>query len=504
MTSGLKDVVAIAAGRGNHSLALKSDGTVWGWGHNWTGQLGDGTLNDRLTPVQINVTGVIAITSGGMGHNIVIKDDFTICAVGDNSHGQLGDGTTFNRALYTCEPFLGTPLSSITSQTDVSCNGGHNGSINLTVSGGKTPYNFVWSNGEKKEDINYLMAETYTVTVIDSRGLFAKESITITEPTKMVASISSSNNNNCQGKCEGIATVHIAGGISPYTYQWHDPATQIGNTAKGLCTGKYYVVVLDSNKCISVTSVTINEPSAITVNAVITDANCKIDDGSITVNASGGTPDYIYSWSDGGYGTTITGLSPGTYTVTVTDSNGCTTNDNIIVNEANTLSTTMMASNTIQGSCNGKATATVEGGAAGYIYRWDDANSQTTETAVDLCNGTYNVTISDAIGCSTTSSVEINEVLETGVWNNDANTNFNIYPNPTYGEITIDLHSEEMQNAEIRIVNVLGQEVYSEKLNKISTVVHKQVNLYGHEKGVYIVDIIQDDKSKLRKRISLL
>ena len=94
--SGLSGVVAVAGGR-YHSLAVKSDGTVWAWGNNWLGQLGDGTTTDRSIPVQVSgLSGVVAV-AGGDYHSLAVKSDGTVWAWGDNYHGQLGDGTTTQR-----------------------------------------------------------------------------------------------------------------------------------------------------------------------------------------------------------------------------------------------------------------------------------------------------------------------------------------------------------------------------------------------------------------------
>jgi len=386
----------------------------------------------RLTvAVTDNFTIAIKDMSTMLSNSRIILEDIV---TGSFTNFRVDSAYTFTITDTAISPrfliHVSVPLLLKSTITNVGCEVANNGSIDLTVSGGETPYKFKWSNGETTEDIFNLDKGTYIVTVSDFKGVMTNKEFIITVSDPIITNISLIQEPTCNGKCDGEATVNVSGGTPPFTYQWHDPMTQIGTTATNLCAGTYYAVVLDKNNCISVASITIDESS--------------------------------------------------------------------------TLSTTITANNTIQGSCNGNAMAVVDGGILGYIYQWDDPKSQTTQTAIELCEGTYNVTISDAIGCSTTSSVEINEVLETGIGRKDVTIHFNIYPNPTYGEITIELQSEEMQNAEIRIVNVLGQEVYSEKLNKISTDGHKQVNLYGYEKGVYIVDILKDNQSKFRKKISLL
>ncbi|GAI22103.1 unnamed protein product, partial [marine sediment metagenome] len=220
-----------------------------------------------------------------------------------------------------------------------------------------------------------------------------------------------SNNVICNGDCSGDATVTGSGGTPSYTYLWSD--AQTNSTATSLCEGTYNVTVTDANLCTATSSVTITEPPLLSANAsVVEDANCGNADGSATVTASGGTGTYTYQWNDAANQTTQTAVNllPQTYTVTVTDANGCTATDNVTVNDlsAGTASISSFSNVTCFGSCDGSATASIGGGTPPYSYLWDNG-AGTNVIASNLCPNPYTVTITDAYGCESVTNITITE-----------------------------------------------------------------------------------------------
>ena len=164
----------------------------------------------------------------------------------------------------------------------------------------------------------------------------------------------------------------------------------------------------DANGCTATASATVNEPTSLTASATGNPASCNgVCDGDATVTPAGGTTNYTYNWDDGAFQTTATatGLCAGTYNVTVTDANGCTATASFTVTEptALTASTTGNPAS-CNGGCDGDATVTPAGGTTSYTYLWDDGSAQTNATATGLCDGTYNVTVTDANGCTATAS----------------------------------------------------------------------------------------------------
>jgi hypothetical protein len=177
------------------------------------------------------------------------------------------------------------------------------------------------SNGTTTASNNNLIAGNYTVTVTDDHGCTATTSVTITEPTLLMATISASTNVSCFGGNNGSATVTAAGGVAPYTYNWSNGTTTAVNSH--LIAGTYTVTVTDDHGCTATTSVTITELTA-TISAS-TNVSCfSGNDGSATVTAAGGVAPYTYNWSNGTTTATNNNLIAGTYTVTVTDDHGCT------------------------------------------------------------------------------------------------------------------------------------------------------------------------------------
>ncbi|MDB5250699.1 MAG: Fibronectin type domain protein, partial [Segetibacter sp.] len=169
-----------------------------------------------------------------------------------------------------------------------------------------------------------LSAGTYTVTATDANGCTATKDFTITQPTA-IGTTGTQTDVNCFGGNTGSATVSVTGGTAPYTYSW-SPSGGTGATATGLSAGTHTVTVTDANGCTATKDFTITQPSALATTGTQTDVSCfGGNTGSATASVTGGAAPYTYSWSpSGGTGATAIGLSAGTYTVSVTDANGCT------------------------------------------------------------------------------------------------------------------------------------------------------------------------------------
>ncbi|MCH2023324.1 MAG: choice-of-anchor L domain-containing protein, partial [Saprospiraceae bacterium] len=303
----------------------------------------------------------------------------------------------------------------IDSTTNISCNGGTNGSIFITGAGIGLTY--LWSNNATTEDISGLAAGTYTVTVTDNSSCVSQTSTTITEPTSVTASISSSTSVTCNNGINGTATAIGLGGTGgTYSFSWSDIQNQTTTQATGLTAGIYTVAVTDSNNCTNTTNVTITEPSQITATITTTPISCNGgDDGIATIIAGGNpnTPPYTFDWGNGSTTSTTSPGSPfgtaGVHTVTVTDGNGCTITENYTITEPSAMSFTI---GTTDASCNGYADGTasinVSGGVGGFTYVWN-SSSQTTATATGLLAGLHCVTATDTNGCSVDTCIQVNE-----------------------------------------------------------------------------------------------
>ncbi|TAL58430.1 MAG: T9SS type A sorting domain-containing protein [Bacteroidetes bacterium] len=216
-------------------------------------------------------------------------------------------------------------VTNTVTPTPPSCNGGSNGSINLTLSSATAPYTYVWSNAATVEDITGLTAGNYSVMITDANGCTSTNTVTVTAPAAITNSVSPTN-ISCNSGGNGSVNLTVAGGTSPYTYVWSN-ATTIQD-ASGLAAGNYSVMITDAGGCTSTNTVVLTQPTALSVSLTSTPATCSTcPDGTATAIPAGGTAPYIYFWMTTPtiYTTpTITGILPGNYTVCITDTNNCT------------------------------------------------------------------------------------------------------------------------------------------------------------------------------------
>ena len=260
------------------------------------------------------------------------------------------------------------------------------------------------------EDISGLPAGTYTATVTDTNGCTTTASYTVTEPTPITLN-TSGNPANC-GQADGDVTVFPSGGTGAYTYSWDTSPVQTNANATGLSAGTYTATITDANGCTTTASATVTEPAALTsVMIQEVGVDCFGDcDGIAEVAAAGGTSPYTFLWSDGQSAALAINLCAGTYTVDITDDNGCTISDTAVITEplalVNVFSSTDVLCN---GDATGIATATIAGGTTAYTYLWDDPLFQTNTSATNLVAGTYCVLVTDANGCTLNECITINE-----------------------------------------------------------------------------------------------
>lgn len=297
-------------------------------------------------------------------------------------------------------------LTATATATDALCNGGASGTATVSVTGGTTPYTYSWSSGGTTATINNLSAGTYTILVTDAGGCTSQASVQVNEPPAITLSTSSTP-SQCTTN-DGSATVVASGGTAPYTYSW-SPSGGTGATTTPVGQGSYTVTVTDANSCQANATVFVggvNAPALTVVNTQ--NASCfGSADGSAEVSASGGVAPYTYSWSpSGGTGTTASNLTAGTYTVTVTDDAGCTAQTQVVITQPGAVSVTENVVPATCGAADGEISLTVSGGTGGYTFDWTP-NVSTTNTASGLPVGTYNIVVTDALGCSSAVSVEV-------------------------------------------------------------------------------------------------
>ncbi|MBN8701710.1 MAG: gliding motility-associated C-terminal domain-containing protein [Bacteroidetes bacterium] len=299
-------------------------------------------------------------------------------------------------------------ITSTISSTSVVCNGQANGAAIASVAGGVANYQYNWGTGYgTSNSISTLAAGNYSVTVRDANNCTIVKTYTVTQPSALSSTVSSTN-VLCFGGSSGTASVASSGGNGGYLYSWSNAATTsfVNNLTSGIIT----VTTTDTKGCTVTRTVSITQPLATLTGSISTiPSGCNSSTGSATANFAGGTGAYTYLWSNLINTQTATALSSGIYSITVTDANACSAIATTTL--ANTTGGVASASvlNNIScfGTTTGSASASIAGGTGPFTYLW--SNSQTTQNITGVAAGTYTVTITDANLCSSTSVVSITE-----------------------------------------------------------------------------------------------
>ncbi|MDB5255416.1 MAG: large protein, partial [Chitinophagaceae bacterium] len=291
-----------------------------------------------------------------------------------------------------------TPFTVNAIVADITCNGANNGSITHTITGGTAPFSILWNTGATTQNLSGLSAGAYTVTITDVSNCTFNGNYTINEPSAISITSSTSDVTTCGGS-DGTITINtVAGGTPGYTFLWNNGATT--QNLSGLSSGNYTLTITDNNGCTAIYNFSISDPVTFTVSAVIVDLTCNgANNGSITHTITGGTAPFNILWNTGATTQNLSGLSGGSYTVTITDATNCSYNGTYTVNEPSAISITSNVSDvtTCGGSDGAIDLLTVTGGTAPYTFLW--SNGATTQNLSGLIAGAYSVTVTDANGC---------------------------------------------------------------------------------------------------------
>jgi hypothetical protein len=317
--------------------------------------------------------------------------------------------TDFNGCTKTASYTITSPaaLQLNAVATNVSCNKGVNGTVDLSVNGGTSPFTYQWSNGVTTQDLSSVGSGTYTVYVADANNCTSTANYLVTEPSALAVSVVKQD-VLCHGDASGSVDITVSGGTTGYTYLWSNNATTADLSTVGL--GDYSVTVTDARGCTVVGGLySITEPLLLNVDAVLTNVSCNGDStGSINITPFGGVTPYTYVWSNGPVTQDISSLMAGTYTVTVKDANNCTDIHTYSITQPALLSLALTGTNsTCNGSDNGAIVSVVSGGVTPYTYVW--SGGQVSSSVSNRMPGTYGLTVTDARGCQTNSSTVLTE-----------------------------------------------------------------------------------------------
>ena len=384
-------------------------------------------------------------------------------------------------------------LITMTSTQESSfCTGDGTATVNAT--GGSTPYaGYQWSNFGFSQTETGLVSGVYTVTMFDANLCTLPASVTITSAAnQLLVSLTETQMATC-GNNNGVVEANISGGVTPYIYSWNngDSTSIVSNL---VFTNSYSLLVLDSFGCSVTESITISGNFGMD-SIIVQSIDESIDgysDGSASVLSFGGTPPYIYDWGNAGVGDSISDLSPDTYILIVTDSNGCSLTDSVLVNQGafNPCDTTNLYISANTNCFTEQTVAYPSGGEEPYMFLWSTGSINDTISIVGLWDDLVGLTVTDANNCSGSNSFTI---CWASIQELKDDISFILSPNPNNGIFSI--MASEYGEYEIVIRNVVGQIVNPEMLIGV----RKEIDLSFVNNGIYFVTIISDGFEKTEK-----
>lgn len=302
--------------------------------------------------------------------------------------------------------------ASLSVVAPISCGGQADGVLEAVVTGGTAPYTYAWTPGNAStSQLAGLATGSYSLTVTDDRGCTATASFTLTEPAPVIA-LATGTDALCNGTATGTASANVSGGTAPYSYLWNNTPALNTATLSNLAANTYTVIATDANGCADTAAIVVGEPAPIVLATSFTNETCTDANGTATVVASGGAGSFLYEWDSSPLQNTATatGLPAGSYTITVTDLNGCQESATVSLQDeaAPVLALQTQTNVSCSGLSNGSATVLATGGTGSYAYSWNTSPVISAATATGLPAASYLVVVDDG-QCTDSLSVVITQ-----------------------------------------------------------------------------------------------
>jgi gliding motility-associated-like protein len=400
---------AACQGANTGAIDLTVSGGAGGYSFLWTGFPAYSATTEDISGLFVGVYTVVVTDANGCSYSAPYN---------------VGEPGLFN---------IAAQLSNTAGGYNVSCAGASDGTIDATVTGGTGPFTYYWTGPNGFTSINLdlagLEAGEYHLTVHDANGCNGSASFTLVAPTPIAIGLIATGEPSCDGGADGSIDASIMGGTAPYTASWSGPNgfISIGQNLAGVGAGTYTLTVTDARGCSGTGTITLTSPAGITATATPpvlgngTNLSCVYSsDGSIDLSISGGTMPYSISWTGPAgfqaFSEDISGLAAGTYTASIMDANGCTSNVQVTLTAPAPLALNINTSNysggfgvSCAGSSDGNISLGISGGSPGYIVAWNGPGGFTSSQPQlqGLLPGTYNVIVTDNSGCSAASSVTL-------------------------------------------------------------------------------------------------
>ncbi|MFK8162357.1 MAG: cohesin domain-containing protein [Lewinella sp.] len=336
-----------------------------------------------------------------------------------------GTITDANGCMLETEPIEVSRIDEeVAGITDVACSDGTEGAIDVTISGGVTPYTYSWARMGSTDEISSMedlspddvaggvTAGGYTLTVVDASGamLIRNYTVGISAGFSVTTTVTSSFGGfgvSCAGASDGRIEIDISGqGNFMYEFIFNGEMVGIDSVLENAAAGVYTVTVLDEGNCEISEMIEVTAPPALVLESSVTQISCgSANDGSLAINPTGGVGNYRFLWSNGAMTPRISALGSGTYGVTVTDDNNCSTGESFTLTAPEDLAITFEAVDATEG-CNGSIQILPLGGSGNYRYTWPQLPNQGNNSfAEGLCPGEYTIQVTDDNECQTVTMV---------------------------------------------------------------------------------------------------
>lgn len=362
-----------------------------------SGGIGSYTYNWNTTPAQATAT---AVTLQAGSYTVTVTDSLNCTATAI---------TTINQPA--------APLALSETHVDVLCFGNSTGSVTVAATGGTSGYNYLWNTNPQQSTSSAagVPAGSYTATVTDANNCSATINSVVSQPPTPVSVVTTLTQPLCFGQAAAAASATASGGVSGYNYLWNTTPQQNTAAISNIPAGSYTVTTTDANNCTATATIIVAPPpTALTITTTVVNVLCfGQSTGSITANAGGSYGNYSYTWSSTPSQSTPTAvnLTAGNYSVTVTDTVGCSaTAADVVTQPAAPLALTVAQVDVLcYGDATGSATVTATGGTTNYNYTWNTQPAQNAATASNLISGQYQVIVTDANSCIESATVIINQ-----------------------------------------------------------------------------------------------
>lgn len=367
---------------------------------------------------------------------------------------------------------------------NVTCGSNNNGFITLTTSGGNGGNSFVWNDNDFSSSRNNLSAGNYSVTVTDSKGCTAERKDTIVQTASLNVG-GTTDSVSCYGGNNGSINVMATGGSGTFNYTWSGNLN--GANPVNLSAGNYTVTVDDGNGCTGTNSFTVAQPDSISLSSTINDANCYGGNGSIVLSALGGTGTLTATWQNA---LNPANLPAGTYSVTVTDANNCSTTETFTIAQPDSLSLNAQITNvTTANGSDGAIVLNVSGGSPNYDFDW--GNNIISKDRSNLTAGSYTVTVTDDKGCTLNRTFVVSQPSAIGkigeiVWLKNAGTNGS--------DLLFEINLAQASNLSVSAFNVNGKRVSQQFIKNVSNE-KIVINTQSFASGIYFINFQAEGKT---------